>query len=143
MPTSTNQTNNPNQAVKLIKHEFVPLKVLTKSSIPQQHKENNSTGIKQSQAFNNQCGQNMENKLLVSDRVLKSIGKEQSIVINSASPLLVLFMKAKLRSSSWWIRFFVQTGLDENETAGKKFEQASVKKAYKPACQVFHLKSYP
>ncbi|ESW20302.1 hypothetical protein PHAVU_006G197600 [Phaseolus vulgaris] len=50
---------------------------------------------------------------------------------------------AKLRSSSWWIRFFVQTGLDENETAGKKFEQASVKKAYKPACQVFHLKSYP
>lgn len=50
---------------------------------------------------------------------------------------------AKLRSSSWWIRFFVQTGLEENETAGKKFEQASIKKSYKPACQVFHLKSYP
>ncbi|TKY71568.1 hypothetical protein E2542_SST00300 [Spatholobus suberectus] len=50
---------------------------------------------------------------------------------------------AKLRSSSWWIRFFVQTRLDENETAGKKFEQASAKKAYKPACQVFHLKSHP
>ncbi|CAJ1961432.1 unnamed protein product [Sphenostylis stenocarpa] len=50
---------------------------------------------------------------------------------------------AKLRSSSWWIRFFVQTSLDENESAGKKFEQASAKKAYKPACQVFHLKSYP
>jgi len=52
-------------------------------------------------------------------------------------------MKAKLRSSSWWIRFFVQTSLEENETAGKKFEQASAKKAYAPACQVFHLKSYP
>ena len=50
---------------------------------------------------------------------------------------------AKLRSSSWWIRFFVQSSLDENETAGKKFEQASAKKAYKPACQIFHLKSYP
>lgn len=50
---------------------------------------------------------------------------------------------AKLRSSSWWIRFFVQTRLEENETAGKKFEQASAKKAYKPACQVFHLKSFP
>ncbi|KAG5113992.1 hypothetical protein JHK82_037261 [Glycine max] len=50
---------------------------------------------------------------------------------------------AKLRSSSWWIRFFVQISLDENDTAGKKYEQASTKKAYKPACQVFHLKSYP
>jgi len=70
------------------------------------------------------------------------LGITQNIVINSGSPLLVIFMKAKLRSSSWWIRFFVQTGLDENESAGKKFEQASVKKAYKPACQVFHLKSY-
>ncbi|XP_072086960.1 probable pectin methylesterase CGR3 isoform X2 [Arachis hypogaea] len=49
---------------------------------------------------------------------------------------------AKLRSSSWWIRFFVQTSLEENETAGKKFEQASTKKGYKPGCQVFHLKSY-
>lgn len=49
---------------------------------------------------------------------------------------------AKLRSSSWWIRFFVQTSLEENEAAGKKFEQASAKKAYAPACQVFHLKSY-
>ncbi|CAK8530389.1 unnamed protein product [Lathyrus sativus] len=49
---------------------------------------------------------------------------------------------AKLRSSSWWIRFFVQTSLEENETAGKKFQQASAKKAYAPACQVFHLKSF-
>lgn len=56
---------------------------------------------------------------------------------------LIFFMKAKLRSSSWWIRFFVQTRLEENETAGKKFEQASAKKGNKPACQVFHLKSYP
>ncbi|XP_052193600.1 probable pectin methylesterase CGR3 isoform X2 [Diospyros lotus] len=50
---------------------------------------------------------------------------------------------AKLRSSSWWIRFFVQTNLEENEAATKKFEQAATKKSYKPACQVFHLKSLP
>ncbi|KAI4296503.1 hypothetical protein L6164_036456 [Bauhinia variegata] len=50
---------------------------------------------------------------------------------------------AKLRSSSWWIRFFVQSNLEENESAGKKFEQASSKRSYQPACQVFHLKSFP
>ncbi|KAG5526228.1 hypothetical protein RHGRI_032492 [Rhododendron griersonianum] len=49
---------------------------------------------------------------------------------------------AKLRSSSWWIRYFVQTSLEENEAATKKFEQAATKRLYKPACQVFHLKSY-
>ncbi|KAL6995280.1 putative pectin methylesterase cgr2 [Sarracenia purpurea var. burkii] len=49
---------------------------------------------------------------------------------------------AKMRSSSWWIRFFVQTSLEENETAMKKFEQAAVKRSYKPACQIFHLRSY-
>ncbi|GFY89476.1 hypothetical protein Acr_06g0014160 [Actinidia rufa] len=49
---------------------------------------------------------------------------------------------AKLRSSSWWIRYFVQTSLEENEAAAKKFEQAASKRSYKPACQVFHLKSY-
>ncbi|KAK8567842.1 hypothetical protein V6N13_105789 [Hibiscus sabdariffa] len=48
---------------------------------------------------------------------------------------------AKLRSSSWWIRFFIQTKLEENEAAAKKFEQASTKRSYKPACQVFHLQS--
>ncbi|XP_062177562.1 probable pectin methylesterase CGR2 [Alnus glutinosa] len=48
---------------------------------------------------------------------------------------------AKLRSSSWWIRYFVQNKLEENEAASKKFEQASTKRLYKPACQVFHLKS--
>ncbi|KAI3448203.1 hypothetical protein Pfo_004868 [Paulownia fortunei] len=47
---------------------------------------------------------------------------------------------AKLRSSSWWIRFFIQTSLEENESAIKKFEQAAAKKSYKSACQVFHLK---
>ncbi|CAI9104195.1 OLC1v1002824C1 [Oldenlandia corymbosa var. corymbosa] len=47
---------------------------------------------------------------------------------------------AKYRSSSWWIRFFVQTSLEENEGAYKKFEQAAAKKSYKPACQIFHLK---
>lgn len=49
---------------------------------------------------------------------------------------------AKLRSSSWWIRYFVQTSLEENEVASKKFEQALAKRSYKPACQVFHLKAY-
>lgn len=48
---------------------------------------------------------------------------------------------AKLRSSSWWIRYFVQNKLEENEAASKKFEQASTKRLYKPTCQVFHLKS--
>lgn len=47
---------------------------------------------------------------------------------------------AKLRSSTWWIRFFIQNSLEENESAVKKFEQAAAKKSYKPACQVFHLK---
>ncbi|XP_059460295.1 probable pectin methylesterase CGR3 [Corylus avellana] len=48
---------------------------------------------------------------------------------------------AKLRSSSWWIRYFVQTGLEENEVASKKFEQAATKRSYVPNCQIFHLKS--
>lgn len=48
---------------------------------------------------------------------------------------------AKLRSSSWWIKYFFQTGLEENETAMKKFEQAAKKRSYKPGCQVFHLTS--
>ncbi|KAK1300302.1 Uncharacterized protein QJS10_CPB13g00057 [Acorus calamus] len=56
--------------------------------------------------------------------------------------LLKWFLKAKLRSSSWWIRYFVQTGLEENELAMKKFEQAMSKRSYKPGCQVFHLSSY-
>ncbi|EEF40256.1 conserved hypothetical protein [Ricinus communis] len=50
---------------------------------------------------------------------------------------------AKFRSSTWWIRYFLQNSLEENEAASKKFEQASVKRSYKPGCQVFHLKSYP
>ncbi|OAY35646.1 probable pectin methylesterase CGR2 [Manihot esculenta] len=49
---------------------------------------------------------------------------------------------AKMRSSTWWIRFFVQTSLEENEAASKKFEQAATKRSYKPACQVFHLNPY-
>ncbi|ERM93919.1 hypothetical protein AMTRI_Chr12g238400 [Amborella trichopoda] len=46
---------------------------------------------------------------------------------------------AKLRSQSWWIRYFVQTGLQENDSVAKKFEQVLNKKAYKPSCQIFHL----
>ncbi|OVA14571.1 hypothetical protein BVC80_1811g36 [Macleaya cordata] len=49
---------------------------------------------------------------------------------------------AKLRSASWWIRYFVQTGLEENEAAIKKFEQAASKRSYKPSCQIFHLSAY-
>ncbi|WOL01994.1 hypothetical protein Cni_G10713 [Canna indica] len=48
---------------------------------------------------------------------------------------------AKLRSSSWWIRYFVQTGLEENESVIKKFEQASSESSYKPSCQIFHVSS--
>lgn len=49
---------------------------------------------------------------------------------------------AKMRSASWWARFFVQTSLEENESAAKKFEQAAIKSSYTPRCQVFHLNSY-
>nr|GEX51709.1 S-adenosyl-L-methionine-dependent methyltransferase [Tanacetum cinerariifolium] len=49
---------------------------------------------------------------------------------------------AKMRSASWWARFFVQTSLEENESAAKKFEQAAIKSSYTPKCQVFHLNSY-
>ncbi|XP_057542442.1 probable pectin methylesterase CGR2 [Amaranthus tricolor] len=49
---------------------------------------------------------------------------------------------AKMRSQSWWVRFFVQIGLEVNEAAAKKFEQASTKLSSKPSCQVFHLKSF-
>ncbi|CDP02642.1 unnamed protein product [Coffea canephora] len=49
---------------------------------------------------------------------------------------------AKMRSSSWWGRFFVQTSLMENEAAVKKFEQVATESTYTPRCQVFHLKSF-
>ncbi|XP_057424677.1 probable pectin methylesterase CGR3 isoform X2 [Lotus japonicus] len=48
---------------------------------------------------------------------------------------------AKMRSSSWWVKYFLQTNLEENEAAYKKFEQASTKSSYVPKCQIFHLKS--
>uniref|UniRef100_A0A7N0SXF2 Uncharacterized protein n=1 Tax=Kalanchoe fedtschenkoi TaxID=63787 RepID=A0A7N0SXF2_KALFE len=48
---------------------------------------------------------------------------------------------AKFRSSSWWVRFFVQTSLEENSAAIKKFDQAATKNSFKPSCQIFHLKS--
>ncbi|KAL6961295.1 putative pectin methylesterase cgr2 [Sarracenia purpurea var. burkii] len=49
---------------------------------------------------------------------------------------------AKMRSPSWWMRFFVQTSLEVNEVATKKFEQASIENTYKPSCQVFLLNSF-
>ncbi|KAL9269761.1 putative pectin methylesterase CGR2 [Drosera capensis] len=48
---------------------------------------------------------------------------------------------AKMRNQSWWVRFFLQIGLEENDSASMKFEQATTKASYKPSCQVFHLKS--
>ncbi|CAL5206140.1 unnamed protein product [Lathyrus oleraceus] len=48
---------------------------------------------------------------------------------------------AKMRSGSWWVKFFLQNNLEENEAANKKFEQASTKSSYVPQCQIFHLKS--
>ncbi|CAL9113533.1 unnamed protein product [Musa textilis] len=48
---------------------------------------------------------------------------------------------AKFRSLSWWRRYFIQTGFEENETAIKKFEQASTRGSYQPSCQVFHVSS--
>ncbi|KAI0498373.1 hypothetical protein KFK09_021614 [Dendrobium nobile] len=48
---------------------------------------------------------------------------------------------AKSRSPSWWLRYFISAGLEENEAAAKKFEQAAAKMSYKPGCQIFHLSS--
>lgn len=50
--------------------------------------------------------------------------------------------QAKLRSATWWVRYFIQTSLEQNDAAIKKFEQAAFKRSYHPTCQVFHLKSY-
>ncbi|GFQ07672.1 uncharacterized protein at3g49720 [Phtheirospermum japonicum] len=47
---------------------------------------------------------------------------------------------AKMQSSSWWIRFFIQSNLEGNESAIKKFEQAAAKKSYVFVCQVLHRK---
>ncbi|CAM8998845.1 unnamed protein product [Rhodiola kirilowii] len=49
---------------------------------------------------------------------------------------------AKFRSSSWWLKYFSQTSLEENTAASKKFDQAAAKNSFKPSCQIFHLKSY-
>ncbi|XP_038994844.1 probable pectin methylesterase CGR2 isoform X2 [Hibiscus syriacus] len=49
---------------------------------------------------------------------------------------------AKMRSSTWWVRFFDQISLQGNEAVTKKFEQAASKSSFLPACQVFHLKPY-
>ncbi|KAL5988315.1 putative pectin methylesterase cgr3 [Asimina triloba] len=56
-----------------------------------------------------------------------------------SAELLKYGKPAKLRSSSWWIRYFVQTSLEENEGAAKKFEQAATKKGYKPNCQMIEV----
>ncbi|KAK6277652.1 hypothetical protein POUND7_017975 [Theobroma cacao] len=59
-----------------------------------------------------------------------------------ATKNIMKFYKAKLRSSSWWAQFFVQTSLEENEVVTKKFRQAAEKNSYNPSCQIFHLRSY-
>lgn len=48
---------------------------------------------------------------------------------------------AKSRSASWWLRYFISGGLEENEAAAKKFEQVAAKMSYKSGCQIFHLSS--
>ncbi|KAK4776687.1 hypothetical protein SAY86_005375 [Trapa natans] len=50
---------------------------------------------------------------------------------------------AKMRSKTWWVKFFMQTNLEEKEPATKKFEQASLKMDLQPACQVFSLETIP
>ncbi|KAL0863190.1 hypothetical protein Bca101_042308 [Brassica carinata] len=60
--------------------------------------------------------------------------------VRELDAVLLCFLQAKMRSSSWWNRFFSQTSLEENEGGSKKFEKAASKLSYKPACQVFHLK---
>lgn len=52
-----------------------------------------------------------------------------------------VLLQAKMRSSSWWVRYFLQINLEENDAASKKFAQASTKSSYIPNCQIFHLKS--
>lgn len=56
--------------------------------------------------------------------------------------LFAFHVKAKMRSSSWWARFFVQTSLQENDAAMKKFEKAAANDGYKSRCQIFHVKSF-
>lgn len=46
---------------------------------------------------------------------------------------------AKLRSQSWWQRYFESLGLQENESMTRKFEQIQMQRSYKPNCQIFHL----
>ncbi|XP_038905892.1 probable pectin methylesterase CGR3 [Benincasa hispida] len=49
--------------------------------------------------------------------------------------------EAKLRSPSWWKRYLVQRKLEENEAAKKRFKKILRDISYKPACQIFFLKS--
>lgn len=46
---------------------------------------------------------------------------------------------AKPRSPSWWQKYFLQTNLEEDEAATKKFDEASKKSLFKSSCQIFHL----
>lgn len=49
---------------------------------------------------------------------------------------------AKMRSQTWWTRFFDQMGMEMNEATSKKFEEAATQNSVKLACQVFHLKTF-
>ncbi|CAN1825655.1 Probable pectin methylesterase CGR3 [Linum perenne] len=49
---------------------------------------------------------------------------------------------AKMRSKSWWKRYFGLTNVEINEVVTKKFEQAAKTMSYSPSCQIFHLKAY-
>lgn len=54
----------------------------------------------------------------------------------------LILEQVKLRSSSWWMRYFSEMSLEENEGVVKKFEQAAQERSYSPHCQIFHLKPY-
>ncbi|CAL1361385.1 unnamed protein product [Linum trigynum] len=61
---------------------------------------------------------------------------------NKAADVSKFGRAAKMRSASWWKRYFGVTNVEINEAATKKFEQAAAKMSYTPSCQIFHLKAY-
>ncbi|CAL1395686.1 unnamed protein product [Linum trigynum] len=61
---------------------------------------------------------------------------------NKAADVSKFGRAAKMRSASWWKRYFGVTNVEINEAATKKFEQAATKMSYTPSCQIFHLKAY-
>lgn len=80
--------------------------------------------------------------LSVAKCILSNIYFLKNCISSVYYPLSFLSVKAKLRSSSWWVRYFAQNSLEENVAAARKFEKAATKSSYNPNCQIFHLKSF-